>query len=219
MFGYSLCLAHSLQRGLAFSAFGEQVFMLVQTAVLVALLYRDAPPPALRTAVLWGAYAAAAAAYLSGAHRSKGDEEGAGGSGVGAEALTAPLPRTFLFAPNAGALSPRTVEAGFALSNLVFWYARLPQLWANHRARSTGSLSAASVAMQCAGGAVRVLTTLQAGGGAAMLASYCVSLGLNAAMLAQCVAYGGGGGRGGARGRVRAPGSAGKPSRRRAKQG
>jgi hypothetical protein len=56
-----------LQRGLAFNAYGEVVFMLAQNAVLLALVYRHAPPAAGRTAALWGAYAAAAAAYVGGA--------------------------------------------------------------------------------------------------------------------------------------------------------
>ncbi len=41
--------------------------MLAQNAVLLALVYRHAPPAAGRTAALWGAYAAAAAAYVGGA--------------------------------------------------------------------------------------------------------------------------------------------------------
>ena len=45
VWGYSLVLAYSLQRGLAFSAYGEIVFLLMQTFVLLAMLYHHSPPP------------------------------------------------------------------------------------------------------------------------------------------------------------------------------
>jgi hypothetical protein len=47
------------------------------------------------------------------------------------------------------------VEAAYSASNLVFWYARVPQILANQAARSTGALSGLSTAMQAAGGASR----------------------------------------------------------------
>ena len=65
--GYSLCLAYSVHKGLAFSAYGEQAFVAIQTAVIVVLLYRAAPPPPLRAALLWGSYVAVLACYLAGA--------------------------------------------------------------------------------------------------------------------------------------------------------
>jgi hypothetical protein len=45
------------------------------------------------------------------------------------------------------------VEAAYSVSNLVFWYARVPQILANASAKSTGALSGLSTAMQAAGGA------------------------------------------------------------------
>jgi hypothetical protein len=59
--------ASSLQHGLSFSDYGEQAFVLAQNLVLLVLLYRFAPPPLLRTSLLWGAYVALTAAFLSGA--------------------------------------------------------------------------------------------------------------------------------------------------------
>lgn len=130
------------------------------------------------------------------------------------------------------------VEAAYSASNLVFWYARLPQILANQAARSTGALSGLSTAMQAAGGAgacqmqalklhrarsrtsmqtVRILTTVQEGGGRTMLLGYVVGLALNLIMLAQILLFGGGGAAGGAaRGRGRGPVTA--APRRRSKQ-
>ena len=68
--GYSVVLASGLQRGLAFNAYGEAAFMLAQSWVLLALVYRSAKPSAGRTAALWGAYFAALAAHVAGAQRS-----------------------------------------------------------------------------------------------------------------------------------------------------
>ena len=41
----------------------------------------------------------------------------------------------------------------YGASNLLFWYARVPQIAANARVRATGALSGLSTAMQAAGGA------------------------------------------------------------------
>ena len=119
------------------------------------------------------------------------------------------------------------MERAYGFSNLVFWYARIPQIVANARARSTGALSGLSTLMQAAGGAgacpvdacacavplcapsfsartdvrvrhalrsapaapVRILTTVQEGGGRAMLAGYVVGLLLNFVLLAQIVIF------------------------------
>lgn len=110
------------------------------------------------------------------------------------------------------------IEAGYAFSTLLFWGARVPQLLANRAAKSTGSLSAASTGLQVAGSGARVFTTLQARGGRFMVAAYCVSLFLNAAMLAQIVAYGSGK-KGRASGRVRKPGAVAPPKRRAGTKG
>jgi hypothetical protein len=63
---------------------------------------------------------------------------------------------------------------------------------------------------------VRVLTTLQEGGGAAMLVSYAVSVTLNLILLAQILMYGDAPSAAGGKGR-RSPGAPTAP-RRRAKQ-
>ena len=65
--GHTVVLASNLQNKMAFNAYGEVVFMLAQNAVLLALIYRSAPPKAARTAALWGAYFAAVAAHVAGA--------------------------------------------------------------------------------------------------------------------------------------------------------
>ena len=165
--GYSIILAAALQRALPFSAYGEVAFLLAQNAILLLLVYRAQPPPPARTALLGGFYAAAAALFVSGLARCP-----PGTSGPDCERFA------------------MLVSRAYDASNLVFWYGRVPQIVANFRAKATGALSPLSTAMQCAGGAVRILTTLQAQGGLSMLLGYAVSLLLNSTLLLQCLVYG-----------------------------
>lgn len=91
-----------------------------------------------------------------------------------------------------GAVTGEHVVRAYSVSNLIFWYARVPQIMANWRAKSTGALSGASTFLQVAGGAVRVFTTLQEGGGMTMLTGYVIGLALNLIMLLQIIVYGAG---------------------------
>jgi hypothetical protein len=119
-----------------------------------------------------------------------------------------------------GAVTGAHVERAYDASNLIFWYARVPQIVANFQAKSTGALSAASTFLQVAGGAVRVFTTIQEGGGVSMLAGYIVGLALNTIMLLQILAYGSAPKKRAAAPRVSAAAraaSAGRPNRGRAK--
>ncbi|KXZ51950.1 hypothetical protein GPECTOR_11g74 [Gonium pectorale] len=74
-------------------------------------------------------------------------------------------------------------------NNVVVMLARLPQIFRNFKAGHTGTLSGITAAINVAGGAARCFTTVQAGGGAAMLRGYIVGLLLNSTMLLQIILY------------------------------
>ncbi|GLI63895.1 hypothetical protein VaNZ11_007016, partial [Volvox africanus] len=88
-----------------------------------------------------------------------------------------------------GNITKNTVEV-FAHTNTgLVIFSRFPQVVKNFTARSTGTLSGITAAINVLGCVVRIFTTLQAGGGPAMLRSYTVSLIINATLLLQIIAY------------------------------
>ncbi|TPX60592.1 hypothetical protein PhCBS80983_g01759 [Powellomyces hirtus] len=66
---------------------------------------------------------------------------------------------------------------------------KLPQIWNNYSAKSTGQLSAITVFLQSAGSAARVFTTLQEVDDPVLLTSALVATGLNALIAFQMVTY------------------------------
>ncbi|TPX71791.1 hypothetical protein SpCBS45565_g00956 [Spizellomyces sp. 'palustris'] len=66
---------------------------------------------------------------------------------------------------------------------------KLPQIWNNLRAKSTGQLSAITVFLQGAGSAARVFTTIQEVDDPVLLTSALVATGLNAVIALQMVLY------------------------------
>lgn len=93
----------------------------------------------------------------------------------------------------AGGASKAAVARLYDANNLVMLAARLPQIAKNFSAKSTGQLSLVTFGVNTAGCVARIFTTLQDGGGAAMLRSYCLGLLLNATLVTQILYYGGGG--------------------------
>ena len=68
--------------------------------------------------------------------------------------------------------------------------ARLPQIAANARAKSTGQLSLVTYAANLCGAAARIFTSATEGGGTALIRSYALSAALNGTLVAQILAYG-----------------------------
>ncbi|EFJ06473.1 hypothetical protein SELMODRAFT_272277 [Selaginella moellendorffii] len=64
--GFTIALAYCLFKGLAFSAYGELVFLLIQTIVLVALLYQYSPNRGLNVWAKSALYCAIAPMLLAG---------------------------------------------------------------------------------------------------------------------------------------------------------
>lgn len=81
------------------------------------------------------------------------------------------------------------LEQAFSAQNMALLAARLPQVYANWAAGSTGQLSLVTTALMVAGGLVRIFTTMQEGGSSAMVLAYVMGTGTNALMAAQIVWY------------------------------
>mmetsp|Transcript_1426 Transcript_1426/g.2027 ORF Transcript_1426/g.2027 Transcript_1426/m.2027 type:complete len:227 (+) Transcript_1426:174-854(+) len=86
-------------------------------------------------------------------------------------------------------LSDSSLDMVHSGMNLIFYYARLQQIWASFSASSTGQLSLVSSILLLAGTAVRVLTTVQEGGTYNMIVKIAISFSLNFVILAQILYY------------------------------
>jgi mannose-P-dolichol utilization defect protein 1 len=113
-----------------------------------------------------------------------------------------------------GSVGKSEVAAAYSVNSLLTLASRLPQIYANHKAGSTGRLALATYAVNVVGGAARVFTSLHERAGAAMVRAYALSLVLNSTIVAQILLLGPegkgplGGSRGGAGGRGKAVGAA-----------
>jgi len=67
------------------------------------------------------------------------------------------------------------ITAAYDANNLIMIGARVPQIYKNFAARSTGQLSIITFAANTLGCIARLFTTLQEGGGSAMMRSYALS--------------------------------------------
>jgi len=119
-----------------------------------------------------------------------------------------------------GGVGRSHVAAAYQFNSLVTLASRLPQIYANHAAGSTGRLALPTYAVNVVGGAARVFTSLHEKAGAAMVRAYGLSLVLNAAIVAQILLLGPEGkgplgkkARGGARRGAAAAAAAGTPAR------
>ncbi|KAL6493199.1 hypothetical protein OROGR_032958 [Orobanche gracilis] len=129
--GYTIALAYSLHKGLPFSAYGELAFLLVQAIILVAIIYYYSQPLGTKTWI---------------------------------RAIMYPLSSQYCaLAPTvlAGQIDPFLFEALYAFQHAIFFCARIPQIWANSKNKSTGELSFLTSLMNFAGSMVRVFTSIQ----------------------------------------------------------
>ncbi|KAL0352054.1 UNVERIFIED_CONTAM: Mannose-P-dolichol utilization defect 1 protein2 [Sesamum calycinum] len=61
----------------------------------------------------------------------------------------------------AGQIDPLLFEALYASQHAIFFFARIPQIWANFKNKSTGELSFLTSLMNFGGSMVRVFTSIQ----------------------------------------------------------
>lgn len=74
-----------------------------------------------------------------------------------------------------GHVSKPLITAAYDANNLILLGARLPQIYQNFATRSTGQLSIVTYAANALGCVARLFTTMQEGGGSAMMRSYALS--------------------------------------------
>jgi hypothetical protein len=75
----------------------------------------------------------------------------------------------------AGHLSLVHISHAYDLNNIILMSSKLPQIFQNFSARSTGQLSVITYAANTLGCVARLFTTAQEGGGAAMFRQYVIS--------------------------------------------
>jgi mannose-P-dolichol utilization defect protein 1 len=103
-------------------------------------------------------------------------------------ALTA-ITAIFISATLTGRVSGDMVNTAYNLNNVIFLAARLPQIYQNFKAGSTGQLSTVTAFANFAGCIARIFTSLQEGGGAAMVRGYILGLFLNGTIFFQILYY------------------------------
>ncbi|KAL4429561.1 hypothetical protein ABPG77_008610 [Micractinium sp. CCAP 211/92] len=89
-----------------------------------------------------------------------------------------------------GQLSTAHISTLYDCNNLLLVASRVPQIWQNFSAGSTGQLSLITYALNTAGAAARIFTSIQENAGPAMLRGAIISATLNAILALQIVFYG-----------------------------
>ncbi|XP_042018695.1 mannose-P-dolichol utilization defect 1 protein homolog 2-like [Salvia splendens] len=151
--GYTIALAYCLHKGLPFSAYGELAFLLIQSIILVAIIYYFSHPLGTKTWIRGLLYCAIAPMVL------------------------------------AGKIDPMLFEALYACQHVIFFCARVPQIWANFKNKSTGELSLLTSLMNFAGSMVRVFTSMQEKAPMSVVLGSMKSIVMNATILSQIVVY------------------------------
>jgi len=88
-----------------------------------------------------------------------------------------------------GHLSPDLVNYLYEINNVTVIASRVPQIYQNWSHKSSGALSSLTVCLMFMGGCARVFSTIQEGGGSAMVRSYMLGACLNFILLAQIYLY------------------------------
>eukprot|EP00195_Chlamydomonas_chlamydogama_P005418 CAMPEP_0202892850 /NCGR_PEP_ID=MMETSP1392-20130828/2526_1 /ASSEMBLY_ACC=CAM_ASM_000868 /TAXON_ID=225041 /ORGANISM="Chlamydomonas chlamydogama, Strain SAG 11-48b" /LENGTH=234 /DNA_ID=CAMNT_0049576957 /DNA_START=131 /DNA_END=836 /DNA_ORIENTATION=- len=89
-----------------------------------------------------------------------------------------------------GKVPVEVAQRAFELNTFLFMAARVPQIIKNFASCSTGQLSIITYFINLVGSIVRIFTTIQEGGGPAMLRQYLISLGLNGTIVLQILLFG-----------------------------
>ncbi|CAG9460988.1 unnamed protein product [Pedinophyceae sp. YPF-701] len=106
--------------------------------------------------------------------------------------LAAAIFAAFLAAWALGHVPAAAVQLMYELNNLTVIFSRVPQIYQNYKAGSTGQLSGITTGLMTAGGLARIFTTIKEGGGAAMVRAYAIGATLNLILLTQIVVLGAG---------------------------
>ncbi|KAG6402527.1 hypothetical protein SASPL_134723 [Salvia splendens] len=89
----------------------------------------------------------------------------------------------------AGKIDPMLFEALYASQHAIFFCARIPQIWANFKNKSTGELSFLTSLMNFAGSMVRVFTSMQEKAPMSVVLGSVIGIVTNGTILSQIVVY------------------------------
>ncbi|KAJ9674330.1 hypothetical protein PVL29_023718 [Vitis rotundifolia] len=89
----------------------------------------------------------------------------------------------------AGQVDPVLFEALYASQHAIFFFARVPQIWANFRNKSTGELSFLTCLMNFGGSMVRVFTSIQEKAPTSVLMGSVIGIVTNGSILSQIIIY------------------------------
>ncbi|KAA1475611.1 mannose-P-dolichol utilization defect 1 protein [Dentipellis sp. KUC8613] len=160
---YAITTAYSWRNSFPFSTYGENFFLTIQNVIITLLIIQYAPSAQSRRA-------------LTAAPSSTGQL---------ASATVAMIAGAFTLA-----VVPHNILALLQLSTLpLSLFSKLPQIMQNHRARSTGQLSAFAVLAQIGGCAARLFTTATEVDDVVLAAGFLLALLLNIVLGIQLYAY------------------------------
>ncbi|KAL3812347.1 hypothetical protein ACJIZ3_013615 [Penstemon smallii] len=89
----------------------------------------------------------------------------------------------------AGQIDPFLFEALYASQHAIFFCARIPQIWANFKNKSTGELSFLTSLMNFAGSMVRVFTSIQEKAPTSVILGSAIGIMTNGTILSQIITY------------------------------
>ncbi|KAL7127497.1 hypothetical protein ABFS83_14G256800 [Erythranthe nasuta] len=89
----------------------------------------------------------------------------------------------------AGQIDPFLFEALYASQHAIFFCARIPQIWANFKNKSTGELSFLTSLMNFAGSMVRVFTSMQEKAPMSVVMGSVIGIMTNGTILSQIIMY------------------------------
>jgi len=165
LFAIAANLAYSYRNGFPFSAWGEGVFVVIQTAIVAALV------------LLYGTKPGKGKSFKAG-----------GGSAVAAGSFLVcfSLGLALLLSP----LAPMQLLWAFQASIVpIIVISKLIQARANYRQGSTGQLSAVTIFLLTAGAMARIFTSIQETGDPMMVLTFVVSTLANGLIAGQVIYY------------------------------
>ncbi|GMH09166.1 hypothetical protein Nepgr_011006 [Nepenthes gracilis] len=89
----------------------------------------------------------------------------------------------------AGQIGPVLFEALYASQHAIFLFARIPQIWANFKNKSTGQLSFLTCFMNFGGAMVRVFTSIQERAPTTVVLGSIIGVTTNGTILSQIIIY------------------------------
>lgn len=156
---YAITLAYSARNNFPFSTYGENFFLTIQNIIIALLIIYHSPSPALLKRT--------------------------SSTPTLVVAVVVSLTTVYILA-----IIPTRVLALLQLATIpLSLLSKFPQIYENHRARSTGQLSAIAVFSQVAGCLARLFTTATEVGDRIVLAGFLLALILNLVLGAQMYIY------------------------------